>query len=94
MEHLQWPVFWEIFVSVLHCYTIGSQYAASVPDDSVLDDSALMAGVPFMAPKVSIRGSVSDNTHERFTAVRTHAEPAEGASSGTVSHIVMVKHKS
>ena len=50
----------------------------------------LMTGVPSMAPKVSIRGSVSDNTHERFTAVRTHAEPAEAASSGTVSHVVMV----
>lgn len=50
----------------------------------------LMTGVPSLAPNASIRGSVSDNTHERFTAVRVHAEPAEAASSGAVSHVVMV----
>ena len=52
---------------------------------------AMDAGLPSPVPKIAIRGSVSDNSHERFSAPHTDDEPAEASSSGVISHIVLVR---
>lgn len=50
----------------------------------------LSAGLPSPAPRVAIRGSVSDNSHERFAAAHVHNEASEASSSGVISHVVLV----
>ena len=49
------------------------------------------AGLPPGLPKLGVRGSVSDNTHERFTAAaHSSDEHGQGSSSGNVTHVVTV----
>ena len=45
---------------------------------------------PSAAPRCAIRGSVSDNTHERFAAAHGQDGPPEASSSGVISHVVLV----
>ena len=46
--------------------------------------------MPSAVARVAIRGSISDNTHERFAAPHGEDNAAEVPSSGTVSHVVLV----